>query len=74
MKKWKAIVRGEFKDKAKEDIKYVKTILQDTELSRKEEIEELKKNGRIISTVVKEWVCLKYGRYVSAFLYNFSFL
>ena len=64
MVKWKKIVSENVSKTSLADIKHMKGIIQDTELARNEELQELKKKNRVISTVLSEWPCLKYGNYV----------
>ena len=65
MVKWKKIVAENCSKSSEADIKHIKGIIQDTELARNEELQEFKKNKRVISTVLSEWPCLRYGKYVS---------
>ena len=65
LKKWKNIMKENLKNTSKDNVKYIKSILQDTELSRSEELKKVKKDGRVISTITSDWGCLKYGQYVN---------
>ena len=71
--KWKKLCRKEC-EKNNPDTKFIKNILKETFVNRKEEREQFNKGGEfMVSSVLKQWPCFQYGDYVCLYFNYFNY-